>query len=117
MAITRLDCDTIKKQSAVPTDESVFAGQQAGSRDPKTIVGADREAWVKHRILTAITASLFMTMAQKVRADEDIVLCGLDGIANGAAVEIIRTLGLEPEFVNLRRPPVKDNIPHPMVYI
>lgn len=55
--------------------------------------------------MTAIRMAGSVKAARAVRADDDLLQCALDGIANGAAVEIIRTLGMEPEFVNLRRPP------------
>ena len=72
------------------------------------------ESWVKARIKTAVRAALFLSWAQEVRADQDIVMCGIDGIANGAAVEIIRTLGMDPSYVNLRKPLTSDNIGHGM---
>ncbi len=74
-----------------------------------------RRPGVKARIKTAVRAALFLSWAQEVRADQDIVMCGIDGIANGAAVEIIRTLGMDPSYVNLRKPPVSDNIGHGML--
>jgi hypothetical protein len=81
--------------------------QQAGCKHDSwpTIVGPDQECWVKARVRTAMRAALLINKSASVRADEDIVLCALEGVANGAAVEIIRTLGMEPGFVNLRRPP------------
>lgn len=69
------------------------------------VVDCDREAWVLARILTAQRAALAVSRECQVPADESIQASGLLGIANGAAVEIIRTLGLTPGFVNLRRPP------------
>ena len=72
------------------------------------------ESWVKARIKTVVRAALLLSRAQEVRADQDIVICGIDGIANGAAVEIIRTLGMDPSYVNLRKPLTSDNIGHGM---
>lgn len=77
----------------------------ANAADPRATVDCDRECWVKDRIITAIRMAGGVKAARVVRADDDLLQCALDGIANGAAVEIIRTLGMEPEFVNLRRPP------------
>jgi hypothetical protein len=81
---------------------------------PPPKVSADQESWVKARIKTVVRAALLLSRAQEVRADQDIVICGIDGIANGAAVEIIRTLGMDPSYVNLRKPPTSDNIGHGM---
>jgi len=81
-------------------------GAAGGAYTPPPKAGADQEAWVKDRIRTAITAAIFLERAQKVRADQDIIMCGIEGIVNGAAVEIIRTLGMDPSYTNLKRPPV-----------
>lgn len=72
---------------------------------PRPVVDCDREAGVKDRIAGAIALALAVVRTQRVRADEHAVACALDGIANGAAVEIIHTLGMQPGFVNLRHPP------------
>jgi hypothetical protein len=69
------------------------------------IVDCDRECWVKDRIMTAIRMAASVRQEAGVRADDAALQSALDGIANGTAVEIIRTLGMEPAFVNLRRPP------------
>lgn len=95
------------KQVAEP---EILAGQQNARADiPKA--GPDMESEVRDRIMTAIRSASFIVLAQRVRADEDIINSGIVGIANGAAVEIIRIFGMEPEFVNLRKPPISDNLP------
>jgi hypothetical protein len=38
-----------------------------------------------------------------VRADQPVLDCAIDGIANGAAIEIIHSLDMEPEYTNLRK--------------
>ncbi len=76
-----------------------------GSALLRQTVNCDRECWVKDRILTAMRMALAVKREQRVRADDDLTDCALEGIANGAAVEIIHTLGMEPEYVNLDRPP------------
>jgi len=86
-----------------PNEQAQQANCKHDSWPP--IVGPDQECWVKDRIVTAINASLLLERAGEVRADEDIIASGIEGVANGATVEIIRTLGMEPGFVNLRRPP------------
>ncbi len=115
-------CDPGEIKAAVemcaPGAKATAAGvasecQAAYTPPPKA--NADQESWVKARIKTAVRAALFLSWAQEVRADQDIVMCGIDGIANGAAVEIIRTLGMDPSYVNLRKPPVSDNIGHGML--
>ena len=93
-------------------DDPCVTGGQAGAYTPPPKVSIDQEVWVKAQVKTAIRAALFLSWAQQVQADQGTIMCGIDGIANGAAVEIIRTLGMEPPFVNLRKPPLSDNIGH-----
>jgi hypothetical protein len=69
----------------------------------RATASCDQEVWVRERILTAIRMALAINAQLGVRADENISVSAIDGIANGAAVEIIRILNLEPEFTNLRR--------------
>ena len=75
------------------------------SASPRQIVDCDREVWVKDRVAVAMRMALALERTHQQRADEHTFACALDGLANGAAVEIVRTLGMEPGFVNLRRPP------------
>ena len=58
---------------------------------PPPKVSADQESWVKARIKTVVRAALLLSRAQEVRADQDIVICGIDGIANGAADSFVPT--------------------------
>jgi hypothetical protein len=69
--------------------------------DTKT-VGPDQESWVKQRIETAIQMGIAAYRATHVRADAPALSSAINGIANGVAVEVIRTLGLKPGYVNLR---------------
>lgn len=64
----------------------------------------DQEVWVKDRIKTAIEMALAVKKCARVGADEPLLTSATEGIVNGAAVEIIRTLGMQPEFKNLRDP-------------
>ena len=66
-------------------------------------VGPDQEVWVRERIETAIRMGISAYRQTRVRADAPALSSAIDGIANGAAVEVIRTLGLTPGYVNLRR--------------
>ncbi len=66
-------------------------------------VGPDQECWVHERIMTALRMVLAISREKRVCADKTILDSALDGIANGAAVEVIGHLGLRPGYRNLRR--------------
>lgn len=72
---------------------------------PKDVVDCDSEVWVQKQIFTAMRMALALKRERAVCADDDAFEGGLEGVANGVAVEIIRTLGKEPGFVNLRKVP------------
>lgn len=76
---------------------------EANMSEPRKLVGCDQESWIKSRIQTAIRMALAVKREHHVRADDDLMDGALDGIANGTAVEIIHILGMEPEWINLRR--------------
>lgn len=65
-------------------------------------VNADQESWVKARIKTAIKMGIKLHQEKLVGADEPLFQSGIDGIVNGAAVEIIDTLNMNNIYVNLR---------------
>jgi len=67
------------------------------------LANPDQEVWVKQRILTAIHMALAVRRERRVQADGAIYANAIDGIAEGAAIEVIQTLGLKPGFVNLKR--------------
>lgn len=48
----------------------------------------DREIWVRETILTAIKMGIEISKIAVVRADEQLLHRGIEGIADGAAVEI-----------------------------
>lgn len=77
--------------------------QGACVEDPRRVATADHEAWVQCRLMTAMKMALALHREQQVRADEHSKEYGLRGIAEGAAREIIETLGMRPEFINIRR--------------
>lgn len=66
-------------------------------------VGPDQEVWVRERIETAIRMGISAYRQTRVRADAPVLSSAINGLANGAAVEVIRALGLTPGYVNLRR--------------
>ena len=72
------------------------------SEDKKKVT-PDQESWIKERVKTAIQMALALDKSRKVHADHRTYEYGLDGIAEGVSLEIIRLLNLEPSFVNLRK--------------
>jgi hypothetical protein len=73
-------------------------------------VTCDQEYWVKERIKTAIDMAIALNKRRNVGADDPLFVSGIDGIINGAAWEIIRTLGMDSECINLRNPYQMSNI-------
>lgn len=71
---------------------------------PGRLANADQEAWVQARILTAMRMAVAIHQKAGPRADEHMVDFGFRGVAEGAALEVIRTLGMQPEFINIRNP-------------
>lgn len=76
---------------------------QANSQSVRKVATCDQEAWVKARIETAIKMGISARALKTCGADEVILNSAIEGIVNGASVEIIHTLGMEPEYTNLRR--------------
>lgn len=75
-----------------------------GAAAPREVANPDMEALVKARLKTAIEMALAVKLRRTVSADDTIYECAISGIINGAAIEIIRTLRLEPGYVNIQRP-------------
>lgn len=71
--------------------------------EPVFVADCDQEAWVHARILDAIklASDLRASARDLPSANRGAVSLAIDAIAGGTAVEIIRTLGGEPCFVNL----------------
>ena len=84
------------------TPRKVTVVQPDGQTRKPEIVGPDQEAWVQDRLRTLVLAVLNLREAKKVRADQIAFDYGVSGLVQGTAIEIIRTLGKEPGFVNLR---------------
>lgn len=69
----------------------------------RTIVSCDQECWIKDRIRTAVRMIHGIHQHHHVRADDPIRDHAIEGVINGAAIEIIHTLRMEPEWVNLHK--------------
>lgn len=76
-----------------------FRQSQATARNK---CSCDQEAGVKDRIRTAIRMGISLRKERGVQANEDLFKYGVEGIVEGAAREIIRELGLEPAYKNIR---------------
>ena len=62
-------------------------------------VNCDQEAWLKN----SLKAAIFMAFSIRSRApDGPLFEEAIDGLINGAAIEIIDDLGLEPSYSNIR---------------
>jgi hypothetical protein len=70
-------------------------------------VDCDREVWVMNSINAAIRMALAVKKECRVGADEQACQEAIRGIIEGTAIEIIRTLGMEPSYVNIRKPLTK----------
>jgi len=75
----------------------------AYAANPRQKANCDQEAVLKDRIRTVIDMVLAINKRKYVGADEPIANGAIEGLVNGAAIEIIRTLGMEPAFINLRQ--------------
>ena len=80
--------------------------------DQPHTANCDQEVWVKNQVLLAMKMAIEMYKATSLRCHEYPLNYGLLGVSEGAAVEIIETLCLTPDFVNLRKPP-KDKVQPP----
>ena len=74
------------------------------SAQPKARVTADQEVWLQNLVESAMKMAIQIHRLVDVRAHEPLKEYGLRGLAEGATEEIIRTLGMEPEYVNIRKP-------------
>lgn len=77
------------------------AGEQMAKEKIK--VGCDQEAWVKARLQTMLNMAIALRSNKKVAAEDGMLKSAVDGLINGTAIEIIQTVGLEPEYINLQR--------------
>ena len=70
----------------------------------------DQEAWVRTRISNAVRMGAALELQRGSAATDLPFKLALAGIIDGTAIEIIKTLGGEPCYVNLPPPP---GIPRP----
>ena len=73
-------------------------------QDSRKHATCDQEAWVKARIRTAIDMAMAIEDIHKIQAENGMKEGAIRGIVNAAAVEVIYTLGLKPEYTNLSDP-------------
>ena len=86
-------------------DDMASENDQAEQKpsDDRVTVNCDQEAWIKDRIFTAVAMATALKRTSRVGADHPARDCGIEGVVNGTAVEIIRMLGMKPSYVNLDR--------------
>jgi hypothetical protein len=78
--------------------------EQCETKTERPIANCDQEAWVMQRIRTTIDMAMALKSRKNVDADDPMYKSAFDGLVNGAAWEIIRTLGMEPEYANIKNP-------------
>ena len=79
-----------------------MAQEEQGSWNKPLVANADQEAFVQARIISAIHMAIGVIRERRVQADDPIAQYAIRGIAEGAAFEIIGTLGMTPSHVNIR---------------
>jgi hypothetical protein len=84
-------------------EQSELGAAQREETDGPRIASCDQEALIMHRIQAAIRMAKAIEEAYRCRADDSMRDHAIKGLIEGAAIEIIHTLGMEPEWVNLRR--------------
>ncbi len=77
---------------------------QCETRQERLIANCDQEALVMQRIRTTIDMAMALDGKKNVGADDPMYKSALDGLVNGAAWEIIRILGMKPEYSNIKDP-------------
>ena len=70
----------------------------------RKLISCDQEVWVTERIRTAIHMANAVMAEKNVAAEHDMVERAIDSIIEGAAVEIVRTVGMDVPFINIREP-------------
>ena len=85
-----------------PCPDAGMAPMTQSSR-PRNVASCDQEAWVKDRIRDAIRMVEAVAKEKGVRANDGAAVRAIDGIIEGAAEEIIRTLGMEPSYINIKK--------------
>ncbi len=79
------------------------------SHEVRPVAGPDREVWVRDQVVNAIRMALALQAQRGVRANTSAFEHGIRGIAEGATVEILGTLGFDlHQLVNINRIHVPD---------
>lgn len=92
--------DPSKKEEKQSND----AQENCGMQTPRPEVGPDREVWVRNQVLTAIRMGLALHQNINVRADQTAYEEGVYGVALGATIEILDTLGFDVnKLVNIKK--------------
>lgn len=85
-------------------EKDLSLSENLETEQKKRIANCDQEIWVMERIRTVIRMANDLKYSRRVGADDPLYLSSIDGLVNGAAFEIIRTLGMEPEYTNIKNP-------------
>lgn len=85
----------------------------ANSRPPSRQLTPDQEAMLSARLRSLLRMGITLRQTQKTGMDNVLLECAMDGLINGAAIEIARAMGLEPCFTNLERPKSMGQPPSP----
>lgn len=72
------------------------------AQNPRQKASCDQECWIKDRVRDAIRMALVLDKNKGVQANEHAYNMAICGIVEGQAIEIIKILGLEPEYTNVR---------------
>lgn len=78
--------------------------EKAAPEPDRPVVNCDQEAWLLARLRTLVRMATVLQQERRVVADNLLQKYGFEGILQGTAIEIIHSLGLEPGYVNLRKP-------------
>ena len=65
-------------------------------------ISCDQEAWLLDRLSTLVGVSRNIVASRTVGADEPACGMAIDGAIHGTANEILRTLGLTCDWINIR---------------
>ena len=84
----------------IPQDSST-TGEQCAKESRK--INCDQEAWVIARLNTMLNMATALRDNKNVAAEDGMLKCAVDGLINGTAIEIIQTVGLEPEYTNIKQ--------------
>jgi hypothetical protein len=96
-------------KNATECNDGESRGETANPYRKSGVVTADEEVWICDQIRLAINVARAAESMHGVGADDRVVEQAVEGAINGAALEIINTLGLETEGANLDYKLGRDN--------